>query len=174
MNKKVEKAMNYQINRELYSSYLYLAMSAYLESINLKGYANWMRCQAQEELLHAIKLYNHVVERGGRAVMEAIEAPEKEWKSPLAVAEATYLHEQNVTKLIHNLASLVDDEKDYPSKGLMQWFVDEQIEEESSSDELVQQLKLLKDNGPGLLLLDKELSTRVFNYPTTLDLKGGK
>jgi len=170
INKKVEKLMNEQIVNELYSAYLYLAMSAYFESINMKGAANWMRCQAQEEQVHAMKFYTHIVERAGRVKLGGINKPDGDWASPLAVFEAAYKHEQKVTALINDIVTTAEAEKDYASRSLLQWFVDEQIEEESSADEVVQQLKLLKeDKGPGVLLLDKELGARIFTYPTNVN-----
>jgi ferritin len=168
INKKVEKLMNEQIVHEMFSAYLYLAMSAYFESINLKGAANWMRCQAQEEEIHGMKFYQHIVDRGGKVVLGGIDKPPADWKSPLAAFQAAYEHELKVTALINNIAKTADAESDYASKGLLQWFVDEQIEEEQQTQDIVQQLQLLKDNGPGLLLLDKELAARTFVYPTNI------
>lgn len=162
---KVEKAINKQTNAELYSGYLYLSMSSYFSSINLNGFANWMRVQAQEEVMHAMKFYDYLIERGGRAITTAIEAPPTEWDSPLAVFEHTYEHEQKVTGLINDLVNLAIAEKDHATTAFLQWFVTEQVEEEASADEIVHKLKLIGDQGAGLLLLDQELGRRVFTPP---------
>lgn len=166
ISKEMQKAINRQLNRELYSAYLYLAMAAYFDSINLKGFANWMRVQAQEEVMHAMKFYNYLFERGGRAIMQDIEAPPSEWKSPLAVFEHTYEHEQKVTGLINDLVNMSMSEKDHATYNFLQWFVSEQVEEESSADEVVQKLKLVGDGG-GLFMLDRELGQRVYTPPAT-------
>jgi len=159
---KVEKEINKQINAELWSSYLYLSMSSYFESINLSGFATWMIMQAQEEVNHAMRLYNHVIERGGRVLLEAIEKVPTEWKSPLHVFEETYKHEQKVTSLIEHLVDVAEQEKDRASLNMLQWFIDEQVEEEASADEIVQKLKLIGDQGSGLFMLDNELGQRVY------------
>lgn len=162
---KIEKALNDQINAEMYSSYLYLSMSSYFSSINLNGFATWMRVQAQEELTHAMKFYDYVIERGGRVTVKAIEAPPAEWDSPLKVFEHVYTHEQKVTGLINDLVNLAIAEKDHATTAFLQWFVTEQVEEESSADEIVQKVKLVGDQGAGLLMLDQELGQRVFTPP---------
>ncbi|KYK28144.1 MAG: ferritin [Theionarchaea archaeon] len=163
---KIEKALTSQINAEMYSSYLYLSMSSYFSSINLNGFATWMRVQAQEELTHAMKFYDYVIERGGRVTVAAIEAPPAEWDSPLQVFEHVYTHEQKVTGLINDLVNLAIAEKDHATTAFLQWFVTEQVEEESSADEIVQKVKLVGDQGAGLLMLDQELGQRVFTPPT--------
>jgi ferritin len=162
LKEKIEKALNKQINAELWSSYLYLSMSSYFESISLTGFASWMIMQSQEEINHAMRLYNHIIERGGRVILEAIEKVPTDWKSPLHVFEETYKHEQKVTRLIEHLVDVADKEKDRATLNMLQWFVDEQVEEESSADGIVQRLKLIGDNGSGLFLLDNELGQRVF------------
>jgi len=159
------EAMNKQINAELYSSYLYLSMAAYFESINLSGASNWMKCQAQEELVHVMKFFSHVAERGGRIRMEAIEGPPTEWDSPLAAFTHAYEHEQKVTGLINKLVDLARSESDHASDNFLQWFVAEQVEEESSTDAVVQKLKLAGDRGNGLFMIDRELAQRVFTPP---------
>jgi len=166
MKDKIEKAINSQINAELYSSYLYLSMSSYFSSINFDGFASWMQVQAQEELMHAMKFYNYVVERGGRVILTAIEAPLGEWDSPLAVFEHVYAHEQKVTGLINDLVDLAIAENDHATTTFLQWFVAEQVEEESSADQIVQKLILVKDQGSGLLMLDQELGKRAFTPPS--------
>ena len=165
---RMEDALNKQVNAELYSSYLYLSMAAYFESVDLSGFAAWMRVQAQEELVHAIKLYDFVNERGGRVTLTAIEAPPVQWDSPLAVFEAVYSHEQKVTGLINGLVDLAIEERDHATRSFLMWFVDEQVEEEASADAVVRKLKLAGESGSGLFMIDRELGQRVpvFTLPT--------
>ena len=165
LKEKIQKALNQQVNAELYSSYLYLAMAAYFETINLKGFANWMRVQTQEELVHAMKFYDFIIERGGKAVLSSIEGPPTEWASPLAVFEQAYEHEQKVTGLINKLVDLSMAEQDHATNNFLQWFVAEQVEEEASADEVVQKIKLMGDASGGLFMLDRELAQRVFTPP---------
>ena len=165
IKEKVQDAINRQINREIYSAYLYLAMQSYLESVNLKGFANWMKVQVEEELSHAMKLYDYLFQRGGRVVLQPIEAPPSEWASPLDVFEKTYEHEQAVTSLINNLVELADSEKDHATHNMLQWFVSEQVEEEDNASNLIEKIKLMKDAPGGLFMLDKELAARVFIPP---------
>lgn len=160
MNKKIEKAFNKQINAELYSSYLYYAMTSYFESLNLKGAATWMHAQAVEELVHVDKFSRFVADRGGRVVLSAIEAPPLDWDSPLAAFQAAYEHEQKVTGLINDLMNLAKDVNDNASQVFLQWFVTEQVEEESSVDEVVQNLKLAGEAGAGLFMVDQQLGQR--------------
>jgi ferritin len=167
IGKKMEKALNEQVNAELYSAYLYLSMEAYFRSVNLPGFANWMRVQTQEEVSHAMKIYNFIDERGGRVLMKAIEGPETEWDNPLAVAEAVYEHEQKVTGLVNNLVDLAISEKDHATNGFLQWFVTEQVEEEASADEIVQKLTMMQDAPGGLFMLDREMGQRVFTPPAS-------
>lgn len=169
--KKVQDAFNDQINAEVYSAYLYWSMSAYFESMNLKGLASWMRCQAQEEILHAVKFQNFINDRRGRVVLGGIDAPPAEWDSPLAAFEAALKHECMVSGRIADLVNLAVAEKDHAANALLQWFVTEQVEEEASADEVVGKLKLT-DGVPGaLLLVDQELGQRTFMPPPT-DGKG--
>jgi ferritin len=165
ISKTMEKALNEQINAEMYSAYLYLSMEAYFRSLNLRGFANWMRVQMQEETTHAMKIYDYVDDRGGRIVLKSIAAPQDEWKSPLAVFEATYKHEQKVTGLINNLVNLAVKEKDHATGAFLQWFVSEQVEEEASADKIVQQMRMIGDAPGGLFMLDHELGQRVFKSP---------
>jgi len=158
--KKIETAMNKQINHELYSSYLYLSMSTYFMGINLEGFAHWMRVQAQEELSHGIKFFDHILERGGAPKLDAVKAPETAWKSPLEVCQAVLKHEQFITKNINALADLALAEKDHASMTLLQWFVNEQVEEEAHSSLLVERVKMIKDSTGGLLMLDRQLAKR--------------
>jgi ferritin len=165
LSKKMEGAINKQINAEIYSSYLYLSMAAYSESLGLEGFANWFKVQAQEELVHAMKFFAYVCERGGRVVLGAIEAPPTEWKSPLAVFEATLAHEQKVTGLINKLVALARQEPDPATENVLQWFVAEQVEEEGSADKIRQKITLVGGQGDALFLIDKDLATRVFVPP---------
>ena len=166
IKERIQDALNEQINAELYSSYLYLSMSAYFESINLKGFASWMRVQTQEELVHAMKFYDYLIERGGKVVLSSIESPPTEWPSPLAIFENAYQHEQKVTGLINELVDLAIAEKDHATNIILQWFVSEQVEEEASADEVVQKIKLMGDARGGIFMLDRELAQRVFTPPT--------
>jgi ferritin len=160
LNAKVEKAMNEQIKNELYSGYLYLSMSAYFEARNLPGFARWMRLQAEEEQEHALKFFDFVHDRGGRVVLQAIDKPPSDFGSPLAVFELTLEHERKVTGLIHDLYALAVQEKDYASQVMLQWFIDEQVEEEKNAEQTVELLKMVGDQGQPLLMLDRQLGQR--------------
>lgn len=165
LSEKMQEALNTQINKEIYSAYLYLSMAAYCESINLKGFANWMTIQVQEELNHAQKFFNYLPERGGKVNLQPIDGPKTEWDSPMAVFKHVYEHEQLVTGLIHGLVKLAREEDDYATESFLKWFIDEQVEEEASASEVVEKLKLAGDRGGGLFMLDRELGTRVFTPP---------
>jgi ferritin len=156
----MQAALNKQINAELHSAYIYLSMAAYFEDKNLTGFAHWMRVQAKEELGHAMKFFDFIVERRGRVLLEPVAAVPIEWASPLAVFENALAHEQKVTGLIHGLVNLAIEERDHAANSFLQWFVDEQVEEEASADAIVQQLKLAGDSGVALLMLDRELGAR--------------
>jgi ferritin len=160
LNEKMEKALNDQINEELYSSYLYLAMSAWFESQNLSGCAAWMGAQAREENGHAMKFFKFINERRGRVVLKAIKEPQKEWKSPLAAFEASLNHEQHITGCIDNLMNLALTEKDHASAAMLQWFVGEQVEEEANVDSIVQKLKMAEKAPGALLMMDHALGER--------------
>ncbi|MBI5743268.1 MAG: ferritin [Elusimicrobia bacterium] len=162
INKKVEDAINKQINAELYSAYLYLGMSSRCVEMNLKGMANWLYVQAQEEMTHAIKFYRFVLDRAGHPVMPAIEGVRTDWKAPVEMFAAAYEHEQKVTAMINNIVDIALAERDHATASMLNWFVDEQVEEEANSSEITEKLKLIGDSKDGLLMLDKELSTRVF------------
>ena len=168
ISKKMEKQLNVQINAEMYSSYLYLSMASDLEGKALSGFSNWMKIQAQEELYHAMKLYDYVHERGGTVTLDAIEAPQTEWKDPLAIFQAAYKHELKVTGMINDLVDLAIKEKDHATNNFLQWYVKEQVEEEASADEIVQKLKLIGGKGHGLFMMDKEVGARapLFTFPT--------
>ncbi len=165
MKKKMEKSLNKQVNAELYSSYLYLAMESYFQSISLSGFAKWMRGQVQEEMFHGIKIYDYVHERGGRAQFEAITKPETEWDSPLAAFEHILAHEKKVTELINDLIDVALDVRDHAAKAFLDWFIIEQVEEEATVGEIVDRLRLIGDDSSGLFHLDAELAKRVFTLP---------
>ena len=160
LTEKMQKALNGQLNAELYSAYLYLSMNAYFKSINLDGFANWMYYQAQEELEHSMKFYDFVIQRGGKVVLAQIEAPPTEWDSPLAVFEVTLAHEQKVTGLINDLVEIALGEHDHATNIFLQWFVSEQVEEEESVSGVLEQLKLMGDAQGGLFMIDRELAKR--------------
>ena len=162
---KMLKALNGQINAEMYSSYLYLGMEAYFQSISLSGFAAWMRGQVQEELFHAMKFYDFVFERGGKVDLQAIKKPQASWKSPLDAFKHVLKHEQLVTSLINDLVDLSMAEKDHATLNFLQWFIAEQVEEEATAGEIVDKLKLIKNDSSGLFMLDAEMGKRVFTLP---------
>lgn len=163
----VSDAINAQINAEFYSAYLYLSMSAHFEHQGLPGFANWMRVQFEEEQFHALKFYDFVNERGGRVLLSTFETPKHDWNSIVEVFEDVLKHELHVTDLINNLVDIAIAEKDHASNSFFQWFVNEQVEEEANVEKILNQLKLIDGKGDGILMLDKELATRVFVPPTT-------
>ena len=165
INQRLEKAINQQINAELYSAYLYLSMSAYFESKNLSGFANWMRLQAEEEQTHAMKFFDYVNERGGKVILKDIEASQSEWKSALDAFKHVYSHEQKVTGLINDLVDLSIKEKDHASNNFLQWYVAEQVEEEANASAIVNKLELMGESGNGLFMMDQELGKRVPSPP---------
>jgi ferritin len=165
LNKKMEKAINQQINAEMYSSYLYLSMATYFESKSLGGFSNWMRQQAKEELFHGMKMFDYVCERGGRVTLNAIDKPSAKWKSPLDAFENVLAHEQKVTGLINDLVNLAQKENDHATNIFLQWFVSEQVEEEDTAGSLVDKLKLIGKDANGLFMLDTELGQRAFTLP---------
>lgn len=160
LSQKMEKALNDQVNAEFYSSYLYLAMSAWFTEQNLTGMARWMSLQAQEEWAHGMKIFNFILERGGSVALGAIDEPPAEFESPLAIFEAAYAHEQKVTKLINDLADTADAENDKATGIMLQWFISEQVEEEASAEEIVEKLKLIKDSPNALFMMDSVLGRR--------------
>jgi ferritin len=160
IGKKMQDAIGEQINAELYSAYLYLAMAADFQTRNLKGFAHWMEIQAKEETDHAKRFYGFVNDRGGRVTLKAIAAPPAEWKSPLAAFEDAFAHEQKVTGLIHKLVDLARAEKDHAAEVMLQWFVSEQVEEEAHASEIAEKLRLIKDSANGLFMMDSHLGAR--------------
>lgn len=160
IGKAMQDAMNEQINKEFFSSYLYLSMAAYFEDKNLTGFASWMRLQADEEREHAMKFYNYILDAGGRVYLKTIDAPETDWKSNLQVAEQVAEHEAKVTASIHDLYALALEEKNYAAQVMLHWFISEQVEEEKNAAELVAKLKLIEERGTAVLMLDHRLSKR--------------
>jgi ferritin len=156
----MQDAMNEQINKELFSSFLYLSMAAYFTDKNLDGFAHWMHLQADEEYEHAMKFYDFILDRGGRVYLKAIDAPATDWKSNLEVAEEVAAHEAKVTASIQDLYELALKEKDYAAQVMLQWFITEQVEEEKSAADLVAKLKLIEERGTAVLMLDHRLSKR--------------
>ncbi len=165
IGKKIRDAFNEQIKHETYSAYLYLQIAAYFHDKGLDGMAQWMRVQAMEELIHAMKFFDHIHERDGSVELLAIGKPPKTWKSPLEAFKAALKHEQFITGRINDLVKLSNAEKDYASQSLLQWFVDEQIEEEANASKNVQMMEMVGDSGNGLFMLDRELGTRTFTMP---------
>ncbi|MGH7460926.1 MAG: ferritin [Longimicrobiales bacterium] len=156
----VQDAINEQIKHEFYSAYVYLSMSGYFESANLPGFANWMKMQAQEEVVHAMKLFDFINDRGGRVLLQPIDGPPTEFKSPLEVFEQALKHEQSVTKMINSLYETADKAHDFATQVALQWFITEQVEEEKTADLIVEQLKMIGNDRPALLMLDRELGSR--------------
>ncbi len=153
-------ALNQQINYEYFASYQYLAMAAYFESVGMPGFALWMREQSNEEMLHAMKIFDFMHDRGARVKLLAIKEPVSEFSSTLDVFEKTLAHEQAVTASINSLYELAQQEKDYPTQVMLQWFIEEQVEEEKTVQEIIDQLKLIGDDGTGLYQLDRQMATR--------------
>jgi ferritin len=171
LKENVQDALSDQLNAEMYSSYLYLSMSSYFSSTGLAGFANWMRVQAKEELMHAMKFYDYINERGGRIVLKPVEGPPTEWKSPLDAFEHTFRHEQMVTELINGLVDLAIAEKDHATNNFLQWFVSEQVEEEASAGDALQKVKRVGENTSSLFMLDSELAQRIFTPPAQTEGK---
>ncbi len=168
LNKKIEEALNAQINAEMWSAYLYLSMSAYCHANGNPGMGKWYEVQFQEEQDHAKILFNYVIRRGGKVQLKAIDAVPTEWKSILDVFESTLAHEQKVTALINELFALTSAENDYATQSMLKWFIDEQVEEEETAQNIIDNLKMIKDNGYGLYMLDKELGSRTYTLASPL------
>ena len=165
ISEKMEKAFNDQINKEFYSEYLYLAMKTYFVDLNLQGFVNWFDVQVQEEHAHAMGMYDYVHERGGKVELLAIDKPEVNGKTPLEVFEQVLSHEEYVTSRINALMDLAEEEKDRAALSFLDWYLKEQVEEESNVGGVLATLKLIGDDKQALLMLDKELAARVFNAP---------
>jgi len=160
LSKKLEGAVNEQIKNELYSAYLYLAMAAHCEHKNFKGFANWLKIQAKEEVAHAMRLYDFVNDRGGKVVLSAIDQPPAEYQSLTEIFEKVLNHEKGVTTKINHLYELAKEENDYPLQVHLQWFIDEQVEEEKNPAEILAMLQLIGESGSGIMMLDYELGER--------------
>ncbi|HCX72126.1 MAG TPA: ferritin [Candidatus Cloacimonas sp.] len=165
ISEKLQDAINEQINRELYSGYLYLSMAAYFDSMNLPGFASFMKVQLEEERFHTMKFYDFVNERGGRVVLKKIAQPPVDFDSPVEVFELSLKHEQSVTKMINELMDLAIAENDHAAKSFLNWYVDEQVEEENTMNGIVNKLKMVGGKGHGMLMMDNELATRTFTPP---------
>lgn len=163
IKKVVEDAINEQISKEIFSSHLYLSMAAYYHSVNLNGFANWMRLQAQEEMDHALKFFDYLLDRGGNVKLGDIQAPKSSWDNALDGFQDALKHEMKITESINNLADLAIKEGDHATLALLQWFVQEQVEEEANVSEIVDRLSLAKDSPGGLFILDSEMKQRKLN-----------
>lgn len=162
LSKNLEDALNAQINAELWSAYLYLSMSAYFAREGKSGFENWFRVQALEEKDHAMKIFDYINTRNGKVKLKPIKDVPETWQSPLDVFEASLKHEKVVTALINDLVALAKEEKDYATENMLNWFVDEQIEEEATTSQHIDALKMIGDNGFGIYTMDKELKTRIY------------
>ena len=160
IKENIEKALNQQLNQELYAFYVYLSMSAYFESMNLNGFANWMRFQAEEEKNHGLKFYDYILQANGRIDLKQIDAPKKSWKSVQEVFEDTYNHEKKVTESIYDIVDLSISERDHATHNFLQWFVREQVEEEATALKILEKIKLIGDNQGALFILDREMGSR--------------
>ena len=162
IGKKLNDAMNEQIKNELESYYIYLSMAAWLHSKALDGMGHWMRVQAHEEMLHAMKFFNHLIDRGGKVALKDLKQLKIQWKSPIEVFQDAYEHEKFISKKINDLMSIARQEKEYASEPLLAWFTDEQIEEESNANKITEQLEMIGTDKSGLLMLDRELAARAY------------
>jgi len=165
LSAKMVKSINHQANRELYSAYFYLGMASYAKDAGLNGVANWFTVQVQEECSHAQKMYDYVNQQGSRVLLEGIEEPPQKFSSVKDLFEKTLEHEKKVTAMINDLVTIALEEKDRSTEIFLQWFVTEQVEEESNANEILQRLALVGNDGNGLLLIDTELAQRVFTAP---------
>lgn len=171
LNKKVEEAINAQINAEFWSAYLYLSMSMHFANKGYAGIANWFAIQFKEEQDHATIFMNYVNSRDGKVLLAPIDAVDTEWASPIDAFKATLAHEQKVTALINNIFSVAVEEKDYATQNMLQWFINEQVEEEDTARGYIDALEKIGDNGYGLYMLDKELAARTYTTPSPLASK---
>lgn len=162
MKEKVLECMNKQINAELFSSYLYLSMAAWANAKGYKGVANWLHIQSKEEYAHAMKLYTYIEDRNEKPLLDAIEKPACSWNNIIHLFEDVYEHELKVTDMIHNLYSVSLAEQDHASVSFLKWFIDEQVEEEANVASIIDDIKLAGETGPGMYMIDKELSLRIF------------
>ena len=168
LNKEIEKALNEQVNVEMWSAYLYLSMAAYCHSIRYTGMGSWFEVQFKEEQDHAKILFNYIIRRDGRVELESLDSVPKEWKSLHDIFESTLKHEQEITAKINNLVSLAKANKDYATESLLQWFIDEQVEEEDNARDIIDKLDMIKDNGFGIYMLERELAARTYTLAAPL------
>jgi ferritin len=166
LGKKMEAAINEQINKELFSAYLYMSMSADSANKGLKGFANWFMVQYHEEMLHAMKFYEYITRQGGKVTLKAIAEPPQTFESPMDMFQKTLKHEQFITQSINDLVNLAIQEKEHASQTFLQWYVTEQVEEEENDNDIIAQLKLIGSDTAGLFMLDKELATRMLTVPS--------
>ena len=169
IGERLSRAINDQIKNELESYYIYLSMAAYFHSISLDGMGHWMRSQAHEEMIHAMKFFEHILDRGGEVVLQDLKQLKTEWTSPLEAFKDAYEHEKFITGKINELTSIAREEKDYASEPLLAWFSDEQVEEEASAGKITDQLEMIGEDKSGLLMLDRELGQRAFPPGSPLD-----
>ena len=172
IKKEMQDAINDQINAELFSAYLYLSMASWFDDEDLPGFSNWMRCQYMEETMHAMKFFNFLNERGGRAELKAIEGPDIKWNSYVEAFKAVVAHEEYISERINKLVSLSRKLEDYATENLLMWYVDEQVEEEDTANQILSKLKRLKEDSNGLLRYDSEMGARALSaqaVPTILD-----
>ncbi len=168
LSQKIEAALNAQINAEMWSAYLYLSMSAWCHSNGQSGMGKWFEVQFKEEQDHAQILFNYIVQRGGKVTLSAIDAVPTEWENVLEVFESTLKHENKVTSLINNLFALTLEENDFATQSMLKWFIDEQVEEEDNAQTIIDKLRMIKDNGYGLYMIDKELGARTYTPASPL------
>ena len=169
LSKDLEEALNIQLKWEFYSAYLYLSMASYFDNISLEGFANWMKAQAVEENMHAMKFYNFINRRGGKVILSTIEAPPNDWKSPMEVINFALKHEQEVSRRINDLTELAKNNNDHATYIFLQWFITEQLEEEESLKKILDRINLVKESSQGLFILDRELAQRVIDFNLLLN-----
>lgn len=169
---KLLKAMNDQVKNELESYYIYLSMAAYFHDLSLDGMAHWMRCQAHEEMVHAMKLFDHIIDRGGKAVLQDLVQLKTEWSSPVEAFQDAYNHEQFITGKISELMAIAREEREYTSEPLLSWFIDEQVEEEATSGKIAAELEMVGSDKSALLMLDRELGARAYPVGSPLESTG--
>lgn len=166
ISEKMIKALNGQVNNEMYSAYLYMAMSTHSNHMGLKGFANWFMIQYHEEMFHAMKLYEYIARQGGRPVLNAIKEPPAQFDSAIDMFEKTLIHEQFITGCINDLMELAIAEKDHATQIFLQWYVTEQVEEEENDHDIIARLKLTNNSPQGLMMLDRDLAGRITSVPT--------
>lgn len=169
IGERLNKAINDQIKNELESYYIYLSMAAYFHSASLDGMGHWMRCQAHEEMVHAMKFFEHVIDRGGKVVLQDLKQLKTTWNSPLEAFKDAYEHEKFITGKINELTTIAREEKDYSSEPLLSWFSDEQVEEEANASKIADQLEMVGQDKSGLLMLDRELGQRAYPVGTPFE-----